>query len=374
MSHSLTRPVGVILFGLGSLGSLVVRCLSSGYPLIRVVGAVDHDARLAGRSLASIYPDFADAGSVIVRATLAQALADSPGEAKILYHLTESDPVRIEGQLTEALAAGLNVISASEAMFYPHLRHSDFAKRIDETARNAGVSVSGVGINPGFSFDAVPLALARATCGVERITITRAIDVTGTGPGDIEHVGYGLSPADFQQKIASGQIVGHMGMPESIVKLAEHLGIEIDRIEEGWETETADFPIDSGTETLGMIPPGHVVGITQSGIALRAGQAIITMRLIMYYQPERFGIECADTIDIEGQHHIQAALRPAALSLFGAANTIVNATADVVAASPGFVSILDASTAGHPRSEWRYGVEMARAGSMTLRRYQAPAA
>lgn len=371
MSPYSTEPTGVILFGLGSLGSLVMRCLSSGYPLIRVVGAVDHDPELVGSKLSALHPACAGAGDVVVRASLAEALGDAPDAAKLMYHLTESAPERIEGQLAQAIAAGLNVISASEAMFYPQLRHAAFAERLDAAARAAGVSVCGVGVNPGFSFDAVPLALARATCGVRRIAIARAIDVTGTGPGDIDHVGYGLPPDEFRQKIASGRIVGHMGMPESMVKLAEHLGMEIDTIIEAWDTETAAFPVDSGTETLGMIPPGHVVGIIQSGSALHDGVAVITMRLIMYYQPERFGIEPADTIDIEGAHHIRAALRPAALSLFGAANTIVNATADVVAASPGLVSVLDISTAGHPRANTRYRVGRTEAGRIDLVREAA---
>lgn len=365
---SAARPAEVVLFGLGSLGSLVIRCLSTGYPLIRVVAAVDNDPAKAGRPLAELHPDFPQADGIVVRPTLAAALADCGGRADLVYHLTESEPSRIEGQLAEALNAGLNVISASEAMFYPHLRHPEFTARIDEAARRNGVSISGVGINPGFSFDAVPLTLARATSGVRRVTITRAIDVTGTGPGDIEHVGYGLPPAEFEKRIASGRIVGHMGMPESIVKISEYLNLSIDRIEEGWETETADFEVDSGTEMLGMIPPGHVVGITQTGAGYDGGEAVITMRLVMYYRPERFGIECADTIDIEGAHHIRAALRPAALSLFGAANTIVNASLDVIAAPSGFFSILDAPTAGAPRAAFRYEVEQATPGTTILRR------
>ena len=186
------QQVGVILFGVGALGSLILKCLATGYPLIRVVGAVDHAADKVGLRLSDLHPEFAAAGDVVVRDTLTACLADCRHEARVLYHLTESVPSRIESQLTEALSAGLNVVSASEAMFHPALRYGDFADRIDVAARAAGVSIMGVGINPGFSFDSVPLALARATSGVRRIAISRAIDVTGTGPGDIDHVGYGL--------------------------------------------------------------------------------------------------------------------------------------------------------------------------------------
>ncbi|WP_266339032.1 hypothetical protein [Kaistia nematophila] len=354
VAKSSGEPIGVILFGLGCLGSLVVECLSQGYPGIRVVGAVDHDPAKAGQRLDALYPGFVGAGDVIVRPTLAECLADGGDAADLLYHLTESAPAKIEAQLLDALAAGLDVLSASEAMFHPALRHGAFAARLDQAAKAKGVTITGTGINPGYSFDALPLVLARATSGVRRVTITRAIDVTGTGPGDIDHVGYALWPAEFDEKIASGRIVGHMGMPESIALVCERLGLTIDRVEESWETEVADFPVDSGTPSLGLIEPGRVIGITQTGRGLRGADAIVTMRLVMYYDPERFGIPAADTIDIEGAHHIRASLTPAALSLFGAANTIVNATEDVVTAPPGLFNFLDASMAGARRGGFRY--------------------
>jgi 4-hydroxy-tetrahydrodipicolinate reductase len=368
------RPVAVILYGLGALGSLVIDCLKTGYPLLRVVGAVDRARHLAGRRLADLYPDFAGAGNVVVQPTLAECVAALPDRADIVYHMTESVLAHIEGQLTEALEAGLNVISASEAMFHPALRFPDAAERLDAAARRGRASITGVGINPGFSFDSVPLMLARATSGVRRVAITRTIDVTGTGPGDIDHVGYALPPEEFREKIASGRIVGHMGMPESIAAVAERLNLEIDRVEESWDTETAGFPVDSGTPSLGMIDPGRVIGISQTGAGFRGSTEVVTMRLVMYYQPERFGLEPADTIEIEGAHHIRASLRPAALSLFGAANTVVNATHDVVAAPAGLVSALDFSIAGARRGGFRYRADLSRpprAGVVPLTRVDA---
>ena len=224
-------------------------------------------------------------------------------------------------------------------------------------AKANGVSIVGVGINPGFSFDSFPLMLARTTSGVKRVTITRCIDVTGTGPGDIDHVGYAQWPDEFQKNIASGRIVGHMGCPESIAAIAERLNLEIDRIEEGWETTVADFPVDSGTPSLGMIEPGRVIGITQTGRGMRGSETVISTSLTMFYEPERFGLEAADVVDIEGAHHVRASIRPAALSLFGAANTIVNASHDVVSASPGLVNILDLSVAGVRRGGFRYELD-----------------
>ena len=354
------RPARVILFGLGALGSLLIKCLATGYPLIRIVGAIDNAPGLPGKTLGALYPDLKDGTDVVVQPTLAACLASLKEPADLLYHLTESNLDRVEGQLTGALDAGLNVLSASEAMFHPALRFAAVAGRLDAAARAKQVSISGVGINPGFSFDTLPLLLSRVTSGVEAVRISRTIDVTGTGPGDIEHVGYGLWPDEFREKIAAGKIVGHMGMPESIAAIAERLGMEIDGVDEEWETTTAAFPVDSGTPMLGMLEPGRVIGISQEGRGKRGEQVVISMRLVMFYQPEKHGLEVADTIEIQGAHHVRASLKPAALSLFGAANAIVNATHDVIVAPPGLVSALDFAAAGVRRGGFRYVLDDAR--------------
>ena len=359
----------IILYGVGALGSLVMRVLRSDYPTIKIVGAVDSDPTKAGRRLQDLFPDNLGIEGIMISGTLKGCLASLEDGTDVALHMTESKPAAIEDQLRELLEAGINVVSAAESMFHPSLRHAEFTRRLHELAVSRGVSITGAGINPGYIFDAVPLTLARATSGVTAITLTRAIDVTGTGPGDIEHVGYGLWPDEFRQKIAAGSIVGHMGMPESIALLAERLNIDIDAIEEHWETETASFPVDSGDVSLGILEPGRVVGIRQFAEGKRGAQTIISMSLIMYYQPEKFGIEVADRIDIVGAHHVRASLVPAALSLFGAANVIVNCVHDALAAPAGFANVLNFGMGGANRSGFTYvlaGDDAARPGRLAL--------
>jgi 4-hydroxy-tetrahydrodipicolinate reductase len=201
--------------------------------------------------------------------------------------------------------------------------------------------------------DAVPRLLARATSDVRAIRLSRLIDVTGTGPGDIRHVGYGLTEAAFRAGIAAGRIHGHIGLPESRACIAERLDMPLDRVEESWETTLATQPTDSGTVELGMIQPGHVVGIAQQAIGFAGDLPIITARLTMVYRPLDLGMEEADIIEIDGAHAIRASLRPAAVSLFGAANVLVNAVPDVADAPPGLLNVLDLPIAGARRGGWQ---------------------
>lgn len=354
------KVADVVLFGLGALGSCAIRVLNTGYPLIRIVGAVDHAPSMAGKKLGEVFPGMGQGADVVISASMEQCLAGLKKPPAVVYHMTESILSKIEKQMTDILDRGINVISASEGMFHPALRFPDVAARLDKAAKAKGVTVTGCGINPGYIFDSVPLMVSRCTSGVTAVNIRRVIEVTGTGPGDIDHVGFMLEPDEFHKRIESGRIVGHMGLPDTIAAVCERLNLEIDRIEEGWETATATFPVDSGLKEVGMIPPGRVIGITQTGRAMRGDTPVVSMSLIMYYDPKRHGLEETDEIEIIGTHHIRVAFRPAAVSIFGAANLIVNSTHDVIAAPPGLASVLDFSIAGERRGGYRYVLDAAK--------------
>jgi 4-hydroxy-tetrahydrodipicolinate reductase len=349
----------VVLFGVGAMGGRLLRVLEADYPGVAIVAAVDSDPAKAGRTLAEVTGQ-ARFGGVRIAGDLATALAGLARKPDVLVHMTESKPHLIKGQLLAALAAGLNVVSAAESMFYPGLRHGAFAAELDRAARDNGVSITGTGINPGFSYDVLPLVLARGTSAVERLTIHRCIDVTGTGPGDIEHVGYGLTPEEFNRRVADGRVEGHMGAPESLIRIADRLNLEIDEITEAWDLETASFEVDSGDPTLGVLPPGRVIGITQRARALHRGREVMRTSLAMYYQPEKFGLVEEDRIEIDGAMPVRMSIKPAMQSLFGAANIVANSIVPLAEAAPGLVSPLDLPTGGAERALARYVVDGSR--------------
>ncbi len=349
----------IILFGCGALGSRLLRALEQDYALVRVVGAIDHAPSKAGRTLGEVCGTtrFADVPVSPDLDTCLRGLATRPDA---LIHMTESKPAHIEAQLMAALDAGLNVLSAAESMFYPWLRFPEFSARLDAKAREKGVTLLGTGINPGFSYDTVPLLLARATGTVTSVTINRTIDVTGTGPGDIEHVGYGLTPEAFHAGVARGDIVGHMGAPESLALMGDYLNVALDEVRERWDLETADFPVDSGDAMLGILPPGRVVGIRQYAEGYRDGELVMQTCLSMYYQPERFGLTECDEIMIEGSMPVRLRIEPALQSLFGAANVLASAIIPTVQMAPGLQNALQMPIVG-PRSGLRHTTDPARA-------------
>ncbi len=353
-----TQRARIVLWGLGALGGRVVKAFGAGVEDLEIVGAVDHDPRLTGKTLAAAFPE-ANASAVPIHADLGACLAALDRPADVVFHMTESDVPTIQPQLQEAMTAGLNVISASEGMFHPGLRHAEIAGALNACAIENGVSVVGCGINPGFIFDALVLALGRVTTAVTKVETSRVIDVTGTGLHDIDHVGFGLPTDEFDAKIASGRIVGHMAMPESIAAVGERFGLAVERIEETWESHVSAEPVASGSD-LGVIEPGRVTGISQHGYGYIGDDVAVSMRLQMFYRPQQFGFEEVDDIVITGSHRVHATLTPAAVSIQGAGLMIMNAAHDTIAAAPGLRNVLDYSMGGRRRGGFELIVDPAR--------------
>ena len=347
----------VILFGLGAVASRLLKALENDHDFISIVGAIDSDQNKHTKSIGELLPSISRFKNVRIYPSLGECLLSLNKTPDVMLHMTESKPSIIENQITAALQKGINVISASEAMFYPNLRFPKFSSKLNEIALNSNVTVTGFGINPGFVFDSLPLLLARTTNNISSLTINRTIDVTGTGQGDIEHVGYGLTEEKFNYHLNKGNIVGHMGAPDSLTLVAEYLNLRLTHIKEFWETKTASFEVDSGDPTLGILPPGRVIGITQRAEAYYKTNCIIKTTLKMFYQPQIFDLEEQDEIIIEGQMPINLKIKPALQSLNGAANVIASSIIDVKKSKPGLVNYLDLPLGAHKRSKIKYKID-----------------
>lgn len=339
--------IPIVIQGIGALGRLFAQ-VALGDPRLRLLGAVDTDPAKAGHSIGEIIGD--PAGNTLpVKSNLAELLAGVPVPPATLVHMTESRPDKISGPIAEAAGHKLNVVSAAESMFYPRLRYPEHAARIDAAARENGVTVTGTGINPGFVFDQLVLDVAAATTGLRHIALRRTVEVSDTGPGDVEHVGFGLSEAEFRRRVAAGTVEGHMGLPESFVLLAEHLDLPIDRITESWEPVTDSRPVPSA---IGEIPPGHVSGIIQHATAYLGEREVMTARLAMHYAAGREAQ--ADEIIIDAVHPLRVRTEPSAVSLLGAACVLANAVPAVIEAAPGLTCVLDLPMSRLRRGDLRY--------------------
>lgn len=318
--------------GLGPIGrQIVAAAAESGFA--QPVAAVDIALDVAGKSLGEIMGD-ARLSPVTVQGDLADGLAAArDAGAQVLILATGSELPRIAPQITAALEAGLNVVSTSEQLTWPWLKHPALADELDTAAQRAGMTVVGTGINPGFLLDLLPLLLCRPCQKVQQVTAKRIVDVSARRVQLQRKVGSGLSPEEYRVLAAQGAI-GHVGLGESAALLAAGLGWEYEDVYETIEPVvataacgTAEFPI----------APGQVMGSHQvARVSTDRGHTIELICRMTHGEPNP-----RDEIIVHGDPHVQMRIEGGIFGDTATAGCTVNILRQVVRAPAGLLTVKD---------------------------------
>jgi 4-hydroxy-tetrahydrodipicolinate reductase len=200
------------------------------------------------------------------------------------------------------------------------------------------VAVLGVGVNPGFVLDLLPIVLSGVCAEVEAITATRVNDLSPYGPTVLRSQGVGLRPDAFEKGVAEGVVVGHVGFPASLAMIAAALGWEIERVEETREPIVARVRRQARFAT---VEPGAVAGCLQRAVAFRADRPLITLIHPQQVCPEAEGVETGDTLEIAGRPPLRVSIRPEIPGGIATVALAVNAIPRVLAAPPGLRTIAE---------------------------------
>lgn len=304
-------PARFIQYGLGPIGiGIAELALRRGHHL---VAAVDIDPAKTGRLAAALIPG-APAG-VAVTADAASVLNAG---ADIVLHSTQSRLSQVLPQVLPLVDAGLPVISTCEELAFPWHHHPEEAAVLDALARSRGAAVVGLGVNPGFVMDLLPVILTAPCTDVRRIAVERVVDAGGRRAPLQQKVGVGLSVDAFHRGVAEGRI-GHVGLPQSAAMIAHALGWTLDRIEESIEP---------------LIDARQVVrGLHQICHGVRRNSPVITLDLTMAAGTER----PQDTVAIDGTPPLQVSIAGGIHGDIATHAIVVNAIPVVLAAPPGLL-------------------------------------
>ena len=265
--------IRIIHYGIGAIGAEVVRlCLNR--PEIEIVGAIDAHPSKAGLDLG----EAANAGRTlgITVAYEAEPLLKDV-YADVVVHSTSSTLTTVYPQLMSIVSAEKSVISSCEELAFPWTRYPEISRKLDRRARETGVRLLGTGVNPGFVMDFLPLVLATACQQVRSIRIERVVDV-GTRRMNLQRkVGVGLSVEGFQSGANDGTI-GHVGLRESLLMIADTMGWRLDDVAETLEPVIAEG--HHKTEFF-SVERGYVRGLRQSVRGLSAGREVVRLDLEM---------------------------------------------------------------------------------------------
>lgn len=249
----------VALIGLGPIGIGIGRLLRERRD-VRLVAAADLDPAIVGRDLGEVL-----GGArldVEVRGTIADTLRARPAVA---IHATGSQLPRVAPQLLELLEAGCRIVSTCEELAYPWLRHAELAAQLDARARARGAALVGLGVNPGFVMDLLPIVLTAPCPSVTAIRVERVVDAAARRLPFQRKVGVGMTRDAFEAAVAAGQI-GHVGLAESAAMIAAALGWRLSDLKETVEPVERD---------------GAVQGLHQTVTAYVGEEPAIAMDLVM---------------------------------------------------------------------------------------------
>ena len=307
------HPIRVVHYGLGAIGSSIAR-LSAAQRGLQIVGGIDRDPAKIGCDLGEVIGLDRTRPDVVILATAS------------FFH-------EVYGQLLECVAARANVISTCEELVYPFVRDPAASAKLNRLAHQAGVTVLGAGVNPGFIMDLLPLLLTAPCVDIRRIAVTRIVDATERRASLQQRIGAGLTLDQFRDHVAHGA-VRHVGLPESLYMIADGLRWQLYNL-----TETID-PIIANewvrTPYL-TVAPGQVRGLRQIARGQMHGREVLRLT----WQTVVGALTSThDAIRIEATPPVNVVIEGGLHGDKAAAALILHAIPRVLAAPPGLTTVL----------------------------------
>ncbi len=322
------KKIRIVQYGVGPIGASIARLMRQ-KSAIEIVGAIDSDPAKAGRDLGEV-AGAADAPWGIRVSANAAVLA---GQVDAVMHCTSSYLKDVMPQLLECLEAGCCVVSTCEELAYPFRKHPELAAKLDAAAKEEGVALAGVGVNPGFVLDKLALTLAAVAQRVDSVRAVRGVDASKRRLPLQKKIGAGLTTEEFREKVAAG-IIKHHGLPESVAMVADALGLAVDSITETIEPMIAAERVK--TEFL-EVEAGQVAGVHQIARGESGVGETIFMELKMYVGAK----DPADTITLVGEPNISLTIPGGTHGDIATAAVAVNAIPEILAASAGLRTARD---------------------------------
>lgn len=321
----------VLLWGLGAMGSGMASMLFS-RKRAEVVAAIEVSEKAGG-----------DLGDLLGMARVGVKVSHDPEEAfstkpDIALICTASFVKDVFPKVKYALEKGADVITIAEEMAYPWAADPELASEMDRIALNAGKTVLGTGINPGFVLDTLVISLTGVCRRVDRIHAKRVNDLSPFGPTVMKTQGVGITVEEFKKGLETEEIVGHVGFRQSIGLIARVLNWKIDKVVEEREPILSKVARKS---KYAEVSPGNVAGCRHIARAYSGGREVIFLEHPQQICPEAEGVQTGDYVTIEGDPPISLAIKPEIPGGIGTIGVAVNMIPLVIEARPGLVTMAD---------------------------------
>lgn len=320
--------IRVAQVGLGALGRMLTHYLVE-RPNLTLVGAADVDAAIAGWDLSEVAGLPHELG-VKVQPEIGALPA---GEVEVAVLTTGSHLDTVAPQIEALLDLRANVVSSCEELSYPWDLAPELSAALDRRAKEAGVSILGTGVNPGYLMDIFPIMLTAICRQVTKITVLRYQDATHRRLPFQMKIGAGLRPEEFDEERRAGRL-RHVGLTESMQMIAARLGWKLDRVTDTISPVVAEQALE--TPEL-SVDPGEAAGVFQLGQGWVNGEE----RIRLEFRAAIGEQEVQDTVIIEGIPSLRVSIPDGVHGDIATCSILTNAIPTVLAASPGLHTMAD---------------------------------
>jgi hypothetical protein len=258
------------------------------------------------------------------------------------------------GDCMRILKAGVNVVgSAPGLLMYPWgVMPDKYIARVEDAAQQGKSSIFINGVDPGFTNDLIPFALAGTCRHIEQVRCMEIADYATYDGSTVmfEVMGFG-KPLDEVPMLLQPGLLG-IAWGAAMRQLAAGLDIELDTITESYEREPAPEAFDIAA---GHIPKGGVAALRFEILGMSGGRPAIVVEHVTrlrgdlrsdWAQPAQPG--GSYRVEITGEPSYAVDICPTSqngdhnyAAILAAAGRIVNAIPAVVAAAPGIRTTLD---------------------------------
>ncbi len=322
----------VLLWGLGAMGSGMAAMVFEKNDM-EIVAAIDTHPAKVGKDIGDILG--LPSSGVIVTDDPREGFSNKPDIALIA---TSSFLKDVFPNIKYALENNAAVITIAEEMAFPWAASEALAAEIDLIAKKQGKAVLGTGINPGFVLDTLIISLTGICREVKHIHGKRVNNLAPFGPTVMRTQGVGTTPGEFNEGLASGEIVGHVGFRQSAMLIGKALGWEIDEVVE--DRQPIITNVQRATKYV-KVAPGNVAGCRHTARAYSNGKEVIFLEHPQQVCPEAEGIKTGDYITIDGDPPVNLAIEPEIPGGTGTIAIAVNMVPLVLKGAPGLLTMAD---------------------------------
>ncbi|MBV8967212.1 MAG: diacylglycerol kinase [Mycobacteriaceae bacterium] len=337
--------------GTGNVGRLALTELVTN-PAFELTGVCVSSPEKVGKDAAALAGLDASTGVTAVD-DLDTVLAATP-DCVVYCAMGDTRLPEAMGDCMRILAAGVNVVgSAPGLLMYPWgVMPDKYIARVEEAARQGNSSIFINGVDPGFTNDLIPFALAGTCRSVEQVRCMEIADYATYDGSTVmfDVMGFGTPLDEVPMLLQPGVLSIAWGA--AIRQLAAGLGIELDTITESYEREPAPEAIDIAA---GHIPKGGLAALRFEIAGMSRGHPAVVVEHITrvradlrpdWAQPAQPG--GSYRVEITGEPSYAVDICPTSrngdhnyAAILAAAGRIVNAIPAVVAAEPGIATTLD---------------------------------